>query len=258
MAKKTSPEKLASAARDRKPAPRGELRGEPRGEVAYSANTARNALQEFPFVAHIACADTLAAALEVLRLRDPEIVDKMLAFAGPPPLRLRPPDFSGLASIIISQQVSTASANAIFARFSKAFPHFDARLIGAADDADLRACGLSAPKIRTLRAIAEAINAGALDLASLAAMDAAAAHARLTAIHGIGPWSADIFLLFCLGHPDAWPVGDLALQEAARKVLGLRARPTAKQLEKIGDRWRPVRGVAARLLWAWYGARRPA
>jgi DNA-3-methyladenine glycosylase II len=100
---------------------------------------------------------------------------------------------------------------------------------------------------------------GALDLAAIERLDAEAAREALTRVKGIGPWSADVYLLFCLGHPDVWPAGDLALQEAARMALGLRSRPDAKRLEKIGERWRPWRAVAARLLWAYYGAvRAPA
>jgi DNA-3-methyladenine glycosylase II len=209
-------------------------------------------------VAPIRDEETLETGLRLLRARDPEIVETMLALAGPPPLRQRDPDLRGLAWIVISQQVSTASANAIFARFCARYPDCDAHALAGAGDDELRACGLSAPKMRTLRAIAGAIVAGALDFSTLAEMEAARAHACLVAIHGVGPWTADIFLLFCLGHPDAWPVGDLALQEAAKRVLKLRARPDAKKLEKIGERWRPVRGVAARLLWAWYGAAKRA
>jgi DNA-3-methyladenine glycosylase II len=85
-------------------------------------------------------------------------------------------------------------------------------------------------------------------------MPADAAHEALCAIHGIGPWTADIYLLFCLGHPDAWPAGDLALQEAARLAFGLPARPNAKQINVLAEPWRPWRGVAARLLWAYYRA----
>jgi DNA-3-methyladenine glycosylase II len=110
--------------------------------------------------------------------------------------------------------------------------------------------------MRTLRAIAAAIDAGTLDLSALAGLDAEAAHARLTAIKGIGPWTADVFLLFCLGHADAWPAGDLALQEAVRLALDLPARPNARELAAIGERWRPLRGVAAHCLWAYYGTAR--
>ncbi len=178
----------------------------------------------------------------------------MLETAGAPPLRKRDAGLAGLAWIVISQQVSTASANAIHARFMARFPTPDATGILACTDEDLRACGLSAPKIRTLRAVCEAAVSGALDFAALPAMEARSAHDALVAIKGVGPWTADIFLLFSLGHPDAWPAGDLALQEAARIALKLRSRPDAAGLEKIGERWRPHRGAAARLLWAYYGA----
>ena len=201
----------------------------------------------------VQCEDTLAAALTLLRLRDPKVVERMLAETGPIPLRPRPPDLAGLAWIVVSQQVSTASANAIYARFAAKFPGFDAAALAGGSDDALRACGLSGPKMRTIRALGAAVVDRTLDFEALASMDAEQAHAVLTAIHGIGPWTADIFLLFCLGHPDAWPVGDLALQEAARMALGLRQRPHAKRLAEIGERWRPVRGVAARVLWAWYG-----
>jgi DNA-3-methyladenine glycosylase II len=93
---------------------------------------------------------------------------------------------------------------------------------------------------------------GRIDLTAVGNMDADAAHAALTALHGVGPWTADIYLLFCLGHADAFPSGDLAVQESARLALGLRKRPDAKTLAKIAEAWRPWRGVAAHLLWAYY------
>jgi DNA-3-methyladenine glycosylase II len=194
----------------------------------------------------------LEIALAALRAQDEAVIAAMMEVAGPTPLRKRDAGLAGLIWIIVSQQVSTASANAIHARFLERFPIPEAAAILAADDETLRACGLSAPKMRTLRAISEAIVSGALDIAGLAALEADAAHAALIAVKGIGPWTADIFLLFSLGHPDAWPVGDLALQEAARMALKLRKRPDAAQLEKLGERWRPWRGAAARLLWAYY------
>jgi DNA-3-methyladenine glycosylase II len=210
----------------------------------------------YPVVELIRCEATLDTALSILRGRDPVLIERLLEAAGPIPLRLRPPDLAGLAWIVVSQQVSVASANAIYARFAARFPDFPAAAITASSDDDLRSCGLSMPKIRTIRALAEAILTGVIDFAKLSGMDADEARRVLTSLHGIGPWTSDIFLLFCLGHPDAWPVGDLALQEAARLVLGLRKRPDAKQLERIGERWRPARGVAARVLWAWYGVRK--
>jgi DNA-3-methyladenine glycosylase II len=194
---------------------------------------------------------TLAAALADLEALDPVTVGAMLAIGGPPKLRWREPGFAGLVAMIVSQQVSVASANAITARLHGAFSPLDAANVLAAEEAALKACGLSEAKMRALKALAEATTNG-LDLAGLAALEAEAAHNALVAVKGIGPWTADLFLLFCLGHPDAFPSGDLALQEAARLALGRRKRPDARQLEAIAERWRPLRGVAALLLWAYY------
>jgi len=184
--------------------------------------------------------------------RDREIVSVLIEIGGPPPLRWREPGFSGLAGIIVSQQVSVASANAIFGRLEKRFQPLDAASLLAADDAALRECGLSLPKMKALRALARAVAHEGLDLDALGALDAHDAHRALVAVSGIGPWTADIFLLFCLGHPDAFPAGDLALQEAAKIALGLKTRPDARKLEQIAERWRPWRGVAARMLWSYY------
>jgi DNA-3-methyladenine glycosylase II len=194
----------------------------------------------------------LREAAEALRAKDPELVERLLSVGGPPPLRRREPGFAGLAAIIVSQQLSVASASAIFARLETRLAPLEAVRVAAATEEELRGCGLSTPKIRALRALAGAIAAGGLDLAGLAALDAEEAHDRLVAVKGVGRWTADIFLLFCLGHPDAFPAGDLALQEAAKLALGLKARPDAARLERIAERWRPWRGVAARMLWAYY------
>jgi DNA-3-methyladenine glycosylase II len=194
----------------------------------------------------------LADAAERLRAKDPELVERMVAVGGRPPLRRREPGFAGLAAIIVSQQVSSASASAIFGRLEARIVPLEAARLAEASEETLRACGLSAPKIRALRAVAAAIVEGALDLAGLAGLDAEDAHKALVTVKGVGPWTADIFLLFCLGHPDAFPAGDLALQEAAKLALNLKRRPDAARLERIAERWRPLRGVAARMLWAYY------
>ena len=194
----------------------------------------------------------LRDAAEALRAKDPELVERLLSIGGPPPLRRREPGFAGLAAIIVSQQVSVASANAIFGRLEARIAPLDAARLAAATEEELRGCGLSTPKIRALRALAEAVAEGALDLAGLSSLDAEDAHAKLVAVKGVGPWTADIFLLFCLGHPDAFPAGDLALQEAAKLALELKRRPDAARLERIAERWRPWRGIAARMLWAYY------
>jgi DNA-3-methyladenine glycosylase II len=118
-------------------------------------------------------------------------------------------------------------------------------------DEDLRAAGLSRAKVRTLRAIAEAVDNG-LNLEKLAAESEDAVHEALTAVHGVGPWTADIFLLFCIGRADAFAADDLALQIATRNALGLQERPSREELLTIADRWRPWRSVAARMLWNFY------
>jgi len=200
----------------------------------------------------IADEETLREAAERLRAKDPELVERLIATGGAPPLRRREAGFAGLAAIIVAQQVSTASATAIFGRLQAHVVPLEAAELAKATEDDLRACGLSNAKIRALRAVAQAIAVGGLDLEGLGGLDAEDAHKALVAIKGVGPWTADIFLLFCLGHPDAFPAGDLALQEAARLALNLKRRPDAARLERIAERWRPLRGVAARMLWAYY------
>jgi DNA-3-methyladenine glycosylase II len=170
---------------------------------------------------------------------------------GDPPLRRHAPGFEGLARIIVGQQLSIASAEAIWARLVRAVRPMTPRGFHALGDEELRGAGLSRGKVRTLRAVCAAIEEG-LDINELAHAPEDAVHAALTAVPGIGPWSADIFLLFCLGRADAFAAGDLALQTAAASALNLEERPTRETLLAIAERWRPWRGVAAHLLWADY------
>ncbi|MBM3608148.1 MAG: DNA-3-methyladenine glycosylase 2 family protein [Alphaproteobacteria bacterium] len=214
-----------------------------------------------PAAAAQALAITSESALEhavaCLRASDPVVIGAMLDACGMPPLRAREDGFAGLAWIVVAQQVSTASAQAIFARLRLRFPDLAFAEVLQASEDELKTCGLSAPKIRTMRALAQAFADGAIDSRVLANVPAAEARAMLTAIHGIGPWTADIYLLFCLGHPDVWPAGDLALQEGVRIAMGLRNRPDAARLEKLSLRWSPWRAAAARIIWAYYGVARP-
>jgi DNA-3-methyladenine glycosylase II len=180
--------------------------------------------------------------------------EALLAKAGRPPRRRRADGFAGLAAIVVAQQLSTASANAIWGRLSAAFDPLDPAAILRAPPARLARLGLSAPKIRALKAIAKAVAREELALEGLAALAADEAHAALTTVHGIGPWTADIYLLSCLGHADAWPAGDLALQEAARVAFALPTRPNAKEMQALAEPWRPWRAVAARILWSYYRA----
>jgi DNA-3-methyladenine glycosylase II len=195
----------------------------------------------------------IEAGLAALLAADPRL-EPVAAKAGRLPLRRRPGGFAGLAGIVVAQQLSTASANAIWGRLAAAYDPFTPQALIRARAVRLAGLGLSAPKIRALKEIAKAIAAGRLDCEALPGLPADAAHAALCAIHGIGPWSADVYLLFCLGHPDAWPAGDLALQEAARLAFALPTRPNLKETIALADPWRPWRGVAARLLWAYYRA----
>ena len=202
-------------------------------------------------LSHIRTERDLDTAIAALLQADPRFAP-LIAAAGRPPLRRRPDGFAGLATTVVSQQLSTASAGAIWGRLAAAFDPFEPEAIMRARAPRLARAGLSSPKIRALKAIARAVAHGKLPLSALADLPADEAHAALTAVHGIGPWTADIYLLSCLGHADAWPAGDLALQEAARIAFGLRARPTAKEMAALAEPWRPWRAVAARVLWTYY------
>jgi DNA-3-methyladenine glycosylase II len=195
----------------------------------------------------------LQAGLRELTAADPRLIP-VAQKAGSFALRRREAGFAGLCSIVCGQQLSTASAAAIRNRLFAAFDpfHHDAVLRARTDK--LKRLGLSAPKIKSIREIGKAVAKGQIDLDAVGNMDADVAHAALTALHGVGPWTADIYLLFCLGHSDAWPAGDLALQESARIAFGLRKRPDVKTFIKMAEAWRPWRGVAAHLLWAYYHA----
>jgi DNA-3-methyladenine glycosylase II len=200
----------------------------------------------------IACEADLEEGVAAL-CRDPRWRE-VAALAGPLPLRRRAGGFEGLANIIVSQQLSVASARAIWAKVEAAFNPLTPESFVAADEAIYRAAGLSRPKQRTLRALAEAFHHGHLNEAEICEGHHDIIHERLTAISGIGPWTADIYLIFCLGHADAFAAGDLALREAARMAFGLPARPKADELAALAEAWAPWRAVAARLLWAYYGA----
>lgn len=196
----------------------------------------------------------ILTGVEALRTLDSRLA-AIHDLCGEPPLRLYPPGLEGLTWIIVSQQVSVASARAIWTRTKAVFDPLTAERLLTAPEEDFRAGGLSMPKIRTLRAVAQAISDG-FDLEGLAVLDADAAHARLVGLKGIGPWTADVYLMFCLGHSDAFAAGDLALQEAAKLLLDLEQRPNAAELAAIAEAWRPWRAVAARLLFAYYANRK--
>ncbi|MDB5509046.1 MAG: HhH-GPD [Hyphomicrobiales bacterium] len=193
----------------------------------------------------------LDAAIEELVRMDPRL-GAVRAATGVPLLRRHEPGFPGLARIVCGQQLSVASAAAIWARLVSEFGELDHHHFRDAESTRLGGLGLSAGKIRTLKGAAQAVVEGRLDLAALASAEVEDAHRILTALHGVGPWTADIYLLFCLGRGDAWPAGDLALQEAVRIGLGLPDRPGNKSMIEIAGIWRPLRGAAAHLWWAYY------
>ena len=199
----------------------------------------------------IACEADIRKGTMALRRACPHM-RRLLETVGEPPLRRHQPGFKGLAKIIVAQQVSAKSAEAIWRRTAGTVKPFRPAVLLTKTNRELKAAGLSAPKIRTLVALSKAISDKSLSLRRLAHAPEDEVRAQLTAIHGIGPWTANIYTLFCLGRTDAWAAGDLALQSAVQSALGLTARPGAETLEEIAERWRPWRGVAARLLWAWY------
>ncbi|MGI9373385.1 MAG: DNA-3-methyladenine glycosylase family protein [Hyphomicrobiales bacterium] len=172
--------------------------------------------------------------------------------AGTPPLRRTEAGFSGMLRIITGQQLSKASAAAIWQRMCDELSPHDPAHFATLNERHFRAVGQSRPKIRTIMAFTDAVSSGVLDLAVLPELADDDVARALTAVKGIGPWSAEIYLLSCLGRPDVWPAGDLALQVAAADILGKPERLTREEMLDVGEAWRPWRAVAARLLWAWY------
>jgi len=190
--------------------------------------------------------------------RQCKVMSLILQRTGIPPARRFPADFSGLSKIIVGQQLSAQSAAAIWARVAAALDPFSPDVLLTHNDPDLKGLGLSNGKIRTLRALSRAIVDDGLDIAALNASDDVVIIEKLTAIHGIGPWTADIYIMFALARRDAFASGDLALQLATQHHFKLKTRPTAAELERIAERWRPSRAVAAHLLWADYAFARRA
>jgi DNA-3-methyladenine glycosylase II len=167
--------------------------------------------------------------------------------------RTRPGGFAGLARLIAEQQVSTASAAAIWGRVEAGLGAVTAERVLACDEAALKGFGLSTPKARYFRDIAFAEAEGRIRFAELPGLADADAVAALTAIRGVGRWTAEIYLMFCEGRTDLFPAADIALQEAMRWVDGAASRPDAKQAQARAEAWGPWRSVAAHLLWRWYG-----
>jgi DNA-3-methyladenine glycosylase II len=193
----------------------------------------------------------LAAAAHDLAARDADLA-AIVAHWGPPPLWARPPGFSTLIHIILEQQVSLASARAAYDRLLALAGALTPATFLALDDAALRRAGFSRQKAAYGRHLAQAVLSGQLDLAALAGLGDDEVRARLTAVKGIGHWTADVYLLMCLLRPDVWPSGDLALVTAVQRVKRLEQRPSGAAMIEMGAAWRPWRAVAARLFWVHY------
>ncbi|NYG07020.1 DNA-3-methyladenine glycosylase II [Phycicoccus badiiscoriae] len=199
--------------------------------------------------------DLFARTVAALVADDPDLAE-LVSTHGAPPLWLRPAGFPSLVLFILEQQVSLASAAAAYRKVVERIGAMTPRALLASTPEELRVDGVSRQKDRYLRALAAAVTTGALDLDGLADLDDDAVRAALTSLPGIGRWTADVYLLACLGRPDLWPVGDRALQVAAAETLGLDEVPDQARLAELGERWRPHRSTAARLLWHGYLVRR--
>lgn len=193
--------------------------------------------------------------LAFLRAADPRLA-AVIDASGDIPLRRSEPGFASLASIVVSQQVSKQSAAAIWGRLTALIDPLDPASFIAGGEEAWREAGLSRPKQRALVAVSEAVLGGRLDLDHMCRIDGNAALAEMTAIKGVGPWTAEVYLLFAAGHPDIFPAGDIALQAAVADAFGLNERPGERQLRIMAKSWAPWRGVAARLFWAFYAATR--
>lgn len=194
----------------------------------------------------------IQTGLRELLLLDPRLVP-IAEIAGRLPLRLATPGFAGLASIIVSQMVSRASADAIWRRIEAAGP-VTAQAYAALEPDVIATFGLSRAKASTLKSLSDAVLAGAIDLDAVCTIEGETALRQLIALPGIGPWTAEVYLMFCAGHADVFPSGDVALQASVGRAFLMEARPGAKALTEIAGKWAPYRSVAARLFWAYYAA----
>ena len=195
--------------------------------------------------------ESLVRGIRLLARRDPDLA-KIITDWGPPPIWARPPGFPTLLLIILEQQVSLASARAAFARLEATIGPVTPRGLLTLDDAALKKVGFSRQKTAYARHLASAIVSRRFRPAALEGLSDEKARAALIGLKGIGPWSADIYLLMALRRPDVWPKGDLALAVAAQNVKRLASRPTPDELDDLAAPWRPWRAVAARLLWHHY------
>lgn len=195
--------------------------------------------------------NSLREGVSYLSVIDPDFA-KVVADYGNPPLWSRKPGFPTLIHIILEQQVSLASARAVFTKLEVASDQLTPERFLAFTDTELRGYGFSRQKTKYCRALSKAILNGNLDLVEIGRMSDTQARNTLMKVQGIGPWTADIYLLMALLRPDIWPSGDLALAKAVQAIKNLPERPTPESLTEISERWKPWRAVAARLLWHHY------
>jgi DNA-3-methyladenine glycosylase II len=180
------------------------------------------------------------------------VMKALIAGVGPCTLVAEPADpFTLLVRCVISQQISTKAARSIFDRLQAAAggPGVPMARLARLTEAELRACGISGPKQRALRAVTDHVSANPDLLPGIADRDDAAIRAGLTAIKGVGPWTADMFLMFGLGRPDVLPVGDYGLRAGVRQLYRLKELPSAAELEEVAAAWRPYRSVATWYVW---------
>ena len=194
--------------------------------------------------------EALAVHLEGLGRLDERLAAAIVR-AGEIAPRTAPRGFEGMSRIICGQQVSVASARAMWGRLEDLGAVTPAAYL-AFDEETLRKAGLSRSKYETIRALALLVAQGELDFSAIENMEAEAAIAALTKPKGIGPWTAEIYLLFCAGHPDVFPAGDLALQKAVEHAFSLPARPLPKELIPLAAQWSPHRGAAAIMFWRYF------
>jgi len=198
--------------------------------------------------------ESLSQGVALLSSVDSDLA-RIHAELGTPPLWEREPGFPTLVYIILEQQVSLASAKAAFTKLQSGLGVVTPERFLALDDDALKRIGFSRQKTGYCRGLAHSLLDGLLDLNALDEMDDAAARSALIDLKGIGPWTADIYLLMAMLRPDTWPVGDLALRAALQQLRGLPTRPAPAEMEQIALPWRPWRAVAARLLWQYYLSR---
>lgn len=196
-----------------------------------------------------------ATAVEELARRDKDLAGIVITY-GQPPLWVREPGFPSLLYIILEQQVSLASARALYQRLQEAVKPLTPNRFLKLTETEMRRLGFSRQKAHYTRLLAEAIHRKQFALHKLHELEDALAREQLTALKGIGNWTADIYLLSALRRPDIWPTGDLALATAVQEVKRLRKRPSPEKLEIMSAPWRPWRAVAARLFWHAYLSKR--